>query len=113
MTEEQKRFKILQKKSYEQQISEKKKEEIESVLKIGLFMSFLFIITLSDFNNDNNFTKLLEAANVVICSLNIGFNLDSLIDAFGQKTILQDRLEDIVDKPEMLEEEKIKSIRIR
>ena len=115
MTEEQKKFKILQKKSYEQQISEKKKEEIESILKVGLSISFLFILALSDviYNDDSNFTKWLEAAYVVLFSLNIGLNLYSLIDAFWQKTILQDKLEYIVDKPEMLEKEKVKSIQIR
>lgn len=65
------------------------------------------------FNNDDNFTKWLDAINVVICSLNIGSSLDSLIDAFWQKTILQDKLEGIVDKLEMFEKEKVKSIQIR
>ena len=115
MTEEQKRFKILQKKSYEQQISEKKEEEIESALKVGLSISCLFIMALGKviFNDDSNFTKWLEAVYVVLFSLNIGLNFYSLIDAFWQKTILQDKLEYIVDKPEMLEKEKVKSIRIR
>jgi len=103
MNEEQKRFKILKKESYEQQISEKKKKTTTSVFAIGFFSSleiyFLSYALQDSFLLGKVFFAILGLYEAG-CSANY---IRILIESICEKTMLQGKVEDIVNELEMLE----------
>lgn len=104
MTEEQKRFKITKRESYEKQISEENKTPTIITFLVGV--SSAAIINLFSLAKDVD----LSAKLVTICeslALSItgisAYNLKGLINAISKKTMLEGKVEDINTELEMSE----------
>lgn len=111
MTEEQKRFKILKKESYEEQISEENKRATIKTFLMGVSSAGV-LLAISGLTKSANLTMAL--ANMGLVFLNAGYaayHLKALIDAISRKTMLQYKVEDINTELEMLENEESRGMR--
>lgn len=103
MNEEQKRFKILKKKSYEQQISEKEEQITDSTFDVGKW-AILAVISLTNADpNDYYIVMVGFIALGTIAAMLSTKHMCILIESICEKTMLQGKVEDIVNELEMLE----------
>lgn len=106
MNEEQKRFKILKKESYEQQISEKEKQITCSIFDVGKWAAGAVVALTNADPNDYYISMLgLMVLGGISAVLSIK-HMRILIESICEKTMLQGKVEDIVNELEMLEIEK-------
>ena len=106
MNEEQKRFKILKKESYEQQISEKEKQITCSIFDVGKWAAGAVVALTNADPNDYYISMLaLMVSGAIFAILSIK-HMRILIESICEKTMLQGKVEDIVNELEMLEIEK-------
>lgn len=100
MTEEQKRFKILKKESYEKRIQGYNKLEIADAVAVGIFTSFL-LAAANHYGNyyewSGNFATLLMMFGEGIID---GLYIKKLINDIVAKTNLKSKLEDLTDELE-------------
>lgn len=112
MTEEQKRFKILKRTSYEEQISQENKEATKKTFLFGFSAAAaILIFSAAAQQNIDAATKLVD---VGLGLLNTGFgvyHLKGLIQAIGKKTMLQGKIEDINTELESPENEESRGMR--
>ncbi len=111
MTEEQKRFKILKRTSYEEQISQENKKATESTFLFG-FSAATAIILFFSAATQQNIVAAIKLVDVGLGLLNTGFgiyHLKDLIQAICKKTMLQGKIEDINTELESPKNEKTKS----
>ena len=105
MTEEQKKFKILKKESYEQQISEKDKQITSSTFSAGILAAGAILLLPNVIQSP---TLLHQISFMVLGLINAGYSIKYvriLIELICQKTMLQGKVEDIYNELEMLEME--------
>lgn len=112
MTEEQKKFKILKRTSYEEQISQENKESTKKTFLFGLFAA----AALCAFSTAAcaNVDRTLGFINIFLGSVNTGlgaYNLKGLIESISKKTKLQMKVEDINSELEMPENEESRGMR--
>jgi len=99
MTEDQKRFKILKKESYEKRIQGYNKLEIADAVAIGIFTSFL-LATANHYGNyewSGNLATLLMMFGEGIFD---GLYIRKLINDIVAKTNLKSKVEDLTDELE-------------
>lgn len=111
MTEEQKKFKILKKESYEQQISKLDKEKTTVTFLMGLSAAAALCA----------FPLVAQFADSPIASVCAGIGsiyatasahrLKELMEAISKKTMLQGKIEDINNELEMPENEESRGMR--
>lgn len=103
MNEEQKRFKILKKESYEQQISEKEKQITSSIFDVGKWAGMAVASLANAVPNDYYISMLSLMALGAISTFLSTKHMRILIESICEKTMLQGKVEDIVNELEMLE----------
>ena len=106
MTEEQKKFKILKRTSYEEQISQESKVATNYTFLFGLSA----LATILSFSNasQQDFSSTARMVETGIGLLNTGFSaygLKNLMQAISRKTMLEGKVEDINVELEMPEKE--------
>lgn len=101
MTEEEKRFKILKKESYE----ELKEKENKKVTKIVFWTGVTSIIVVTCIYEMSNFeiSELGLLSGIVYSAYTVG-NLKNVIEAICKKTKYESKIEDIDRELEMLEQ---------
>ena len=110
MTEEKKRFKILKRTSYEEQISQENKEATESTFHFGFSAATAIVLFFSA--AQQNIVAAIKLVDVGLGLLNTGFgiyHLKDLIQAICKKTMLQGKIEDINTELESPKNEETKS----
>ena len=114
MTEKQKRYKILKRESYQEQISQEDKNAINSAIMAGFTAAGALCIfpAANSLSADTQLSmKLIE---IILGILEAGFsayNLKGLIEAICKKTMLQSKVEDINTELEMLEDKESRGMR--
>ncbi len=111
MTEEQKRFKILKRESYEEQISEESKRATIKTFIMGLSSAAALVTFLAASKSPDLTTKLADTG---LGLLNAGYgvyHLKGLMEAISRKTMLQGKIEDINTELEMPENEESRGMR--
>lgn len=112
MTEEQKRFKILKRTSYEEQVSQENKEATKRTFLFGFSASAAILIFLAA--EQQNIDEATRLVDVGLGLLNTGFSvyyLKGLIQAISKKTMLQGKIEDINIELESPENEESRGMR--
>ena len=110
MAEEEKRFKVLKKISYEEQISKENKRITMNTFAFGLAsIAAVWCYTLgTDMNSINGkITEYLLASGEVIIAIQ---NLKVIVGAITRKTILDSKIEDINNELDMLQNEESKGM---
>ncbi len=113
MTNEQKRFKIQKKESYEKQISEENKEITKKTFLFGLAAAAALCTFTAVAHAATNNT--LGLANMYFGLVNTGlgaYQLKGLIESISKKTNLQSKVEDINNELEMPKNEESRGMRI-
>lgn len=106
MTEEQKRFKITKKESYEKQISQEKKNATYRTFLVGLSSAATLVGFLTA---TRDIGLSMRAACTAIGISNAGlaaYGLRSVMESISRKTMLEGKIEDInteLEMPENLE----------
>ena len=101
MTEEEKRFKILKKESYEELKEKESKKVTKSVFWTGVTSAF---VVLSIFGiNHFEIPELGLYVGIVYSAHTVG-NLKNVIEAICKKTMYESKIEDIDRELEMLEQ---------
>ena len=106
MTEEQKRFKIQRRISYEEQLSKESKNAIETTFLLGFVTAGAVCAFSSSFNTNND--DLIRLMNLILGVIDTGlaaYNLKCLMEAISRKTMLQGKIEDINAELEMFKNE--------
>lgn len=112
MNDEQKRYKILKRTSYEEQISQENKKVIESTLMLGLGAALTICALAQIIDVDNtDIIQLMNYAGVFASSTVSATYLKMLIDAISKRTMLQGKIEDINTELEMLKIEESRNMR--
>lgn len=113
MTEEQRRFKVLKRTSYEEQISDEKKLIVLDTFIIGLASAAsIYVLSLgaSSFQYLDLNTTLLDIG-LGVSSTSVGaVHLKDLIQAIAKKTMLESKIEDINTELEAFENEEKRGI---
>ncbi len=110
MTEEEKRFKVLKKISYEEQISKENKRITMNTFAFGLAsIGAVLCYTLgTDMNNIyGKITEYLVASGDFIIAIEY---LKVIVGAITRKTILDSKIEDINNELDMLQMEESKGM---
>ena len=103
MTESEKRFKILKKTSYEEQLSREETRQILKTFLLGVFVilaissSKVFDIALGILqtgNDDHDFIEFSTALSLLSSYLSV-IEAGSLVKTIVKKTLLEDKIEDI------------------
>ena len=103
MTESEKRFKILKKTSYEEQLSREETRQILKTFLLGVFVilaissSKVFDIALGILqtgNDDHDFIEFSTALSLLSSYLSV-MEAGSLVKTIVKKTLLEDKIEDI------------------
>ncbi len=104
MTEEQKRFKVLKRTSYEEQISQESKDITKTTFFLGLSAAVAIMMFLSATQQDAGvIEKLVENG---LGSFETGYSaylLKNLMQAISKKTMLEGKIDDIDTELEMFE----------
>ena len=95
MTEEQKKFKILKKTSYEEQVSKEDKKATMDTFLIGLNAAAAIIVSIYAMQSKDIPARLAFGLQGFLLSGVSAYHLKNLIQAIGKKTILQSKIEDI------------------
>ena len=109
MTEQQKRYKILKRTRYEEQISHENKITNIRALWLGLTASAAILGFLSSSQHDPGSTlRAINAGAGIITAGYSTYQLKNIIEAISRKTMLQGKIEDINTELAMseMEEEK-------
>ncbi len=111
MTDEQKRFKIQKKESYEEQISQENKRSTQKTFLFGLAAAAALcnFTAVANAKVDN----VLQLVNFFLGLTNTGlgaYQLKGLIESISRKTNLQSKVEDINSELEMHENEESKGM---
>ena len=107
MTEEQKRFKILKRTSYEEQISEYSKAATIKAFVTGLGAITALMYYKNSQQDISTIIKLVSAGMGIVLTGISADNLTKLMIAIGKVTMLQGKIEDINTELEMPENDKI------
>ena len=111
MTEEQKRFKILKRESYEQQISKENAQAIIQTFAIGLAAAGA-ILLFSEASQRADLTSKLFEIGLGYITAELGvYRLKDVLEAISRKTMLEGKVEDITTELEMLENEESRCMR--
>ena len=106
MVEEQKKFKILKRTSYEEQISQESKEATKNTFLFGLAAAAaLCFFTVTAHENTDNALRLMHMSFGLLSTGLSVYHLKGLIESISKKTNLQSKVEDINSELEMLENE--------
>ncbi len=112
MTEEQKRFKVLKRTSYEEQISQENKEITKKTFLFGFSAAAAIVIfSASTLQNIDATTRLVDVTLGLIDTGFSVYSLKDLIQAIGKKTMLQGKIEDINTELESPENEESRGMR--
>lgn len=111
MTEEQKRFKILKKESYEQQMSEENKRATGRTFLIGFSSALAVYSFLLASKSDGLTIKIYEGLGLLNAVYG-AYQLKALMKAISKKTMLQGKIEDINTELDMPENEENRGMRI-
>ena len=106
MTEEQKRFKILKRTSYEEQIAQESKEATKNTTSFGLIAAITVMMLLLASEQDyGSISRIICAVLGLLESRYAAYRLKNLIQAISRKTMLEGKIDDIDTELEMLENE--------
>ena len=111
MTEEQKRYKILKRTSYEEQISYENKIATLKTFSLGISSAASLIGLAGLVTHAYIGTKLID---LTVGLLNTGFcayHINGLMNSISRKTMLQGKIEEINEELETSENEKCKVMR--
>ena len=111
MTEEQKRFKILKRTSYEEQISHENKITTLKTISLGLSAAASLIAAAGVVQHTYLETKLIDIALLILTTCTNAHILKGLMKSISRKTMLQGKVEDINTELEIPEEEKCKVLK--
>ena len=109
--EEQKRFKILKRESYEHQMSEESKSATKEAFLMGLFSAFALLFFLESTRSIDLTTKLESIGLGFFTTGYDVYHLKGLMEAISRKTMLEGKVEDISNELEMLENEESRGMR--
>ena len=113
MTNEQKRFKILKKKSYENQISIEEKKATKQTFMLGLSAAAIIAgLIISTDVSRYGIERIIGLGISMIGTFGAVDYLKELIESICRKINLQSKVEDIDNEIEMLENEKSRGTRI-
>ncbi len=106
MTEEQKRFKITKRESYEEQISEENKSAVLDTFVLGCFVigAICFLIKCSNLE-PNTIESVMYFLSGTLMSITSVLKVRELIETISKKTLLEDKLEQINAELEIPEAE--------
>lgn len=111
MTEKQKKFKILKKESYEEQISKESKAATINTFLIGFFSAATLCIFSEVSKSADLTSQLIHAGYGLSAAGFTAYNLKGLIEAISRKTMLQGKIEDINTELDMPENKESRDIR--
>ena len=111
MTEEQKRFKISKRTSYEKQISTEEKCATLTAFAVGVAAAAAIINISSASQEVETTARLIESGVGYLFSGFGTYNLKLLIEAISRKTVLEGKVEDINTELEMPENEESRGMR--
>lgn len=106
MTEEQKRFKITKKESYENQISQEKKKATYKTFLVGLSSAAAIVSYLALTKDIDTTERLALKAGSLFTTGSTVYYMKGVIEAISKKTMLEGKIEDInteLEMPENLE----------
>ena len=104
MTEEQKRFKILKRTSYEEQIAQESKEATKITFSLGLSAAAAIVIFLAASQQGVGSTARIVETGLGLLNTGIGaYELKNLMQAISKKTMLEGKIDDIDTELEMFE----------
>ena len=104
MNEEQKKYKILKKESYEKNIKKEKDNatQLTAILGVSALAAILMGVKLVTVNDDVT-TRFYEFFGSLAMASAGAFSLKGLINSIVKKTILESKIEDINSELELLE----------
>lgn len=114
MTEEQKRFKILKKTSFEEQISQEDKIAVNKAINAGFYAAAAIcsLLTLNDLSADTEILVIVFDLLLVMISTGASAKyLKELIESISKKTMLQGKVLDIETELEMPENEESRAMK--
>lgn len=112
MSEEEKRFKIKKKESYESQITEEKRNAVVKTFLLGLWVIAACASYVSAARQNDAGLALYRLSLGMIDSGFAISKLKKLLESISRKTMLEGKVEDIVSELELseIEEERGKSL---
>ena len=111
MTEEQKRFKILKRTSYEEQISKENRVAIRKTFLFGLLAAGAIGILSKGTQQIDATTRLVDVGIGFTDTIFSVYQLNGLMQAIGKKIMLQGKIEDINTELEEPESEESRGIK--
>lgn len=108
MTEQERRFKIEKRTSYEEQIEKNNEKIVIAAIAVGLSGAAVCLtlpsVDLSNFASN-------EAVVGCVCAVLGGIDLKNLIESICRKVMYQSKIEDINTELEMLEQEESRGMK--
>ena len=112
MTEEQKRYKVLKRTSYEEQISQESKEATISTFWFGFSAAATIMAILFASQQDVSSTARMIYTGLGLVNSGYGASkLNNLIQAISKKTMLEGKIDDINTELEMPEDEESRGMK--
>ena len=111
MNEQEKRFKIIKKESYEEQISKENKNAVHQTILLAISASAAIAVFLTASNGTEIMGRILFDMLGIMNSTFAAFNLNNLIENICKKINLQSKVDDINAELEMFKDEQKRGIK--